>query len=44
MTHNLYHACMVCGRFVVVSHDSKVFEAMKEETSIEELTDHVIRT
>jgi simple sugar transport system ATP-binding protein len=44
VTHNLYHAYMVCDRFVVMSHGTKVFEAAKKDTSIEELTDHVIRT
>jgi simple sugar transport system ATP-binding protein len=44
VTHNLYHAFMVCDRFVVMSHGAKVFEARKEDTSIEEVTDHVIRT
>lgn len=44
VTHNLYHAYMVCDRFVVMSHGTKVFEAEKKDTTIEELTDHVIRT
>jgi simple sugar transport system ATP-binding protein len=44
VTHNLYHAYMVCDRFVVMSHGTKVFEADKKDTTIEELTDHVIRT
>jgi simple sugar transport system ATP-binding protein len=44
VTHNLYHAFMVCDRFVVMSHGTKVFEADKKDTTIEELTDHVIRT
>ncbi len=44
VTHNLYHAFMVCDRFVVMSHGTKVFEAAKADTTIEELTDHVIRT
>ncbi len=44
VTHNLYHAFMVCDRFVVMSHGQVVFEAAKEETTIEDLTDHVIRT
>lgn len=44
VTHNLYHAFMVCDRFVVMSHGSKVFEARKSDTTIEEVTDHVIRT
>jgi simple sugar transport system ATP-binding protein len=35
---------MVCDRFVVMSHGTKVFEAEKKDTSIEEVTDHVIRT
>ena len=44
VTHNLYHAFQVCDRFVVMSHGAKVFEARKEDTTIEEVTDHVIRT
>jgi simple sugar transport system ATP-binding protein len=44
VTHNLYHAFMVCDRFVVMSHGTKVFEANKQDTSIAEVTDHVIRT
>jgi DNA-binding LacI/PurR family transcriptional regulator len=44
VTHNLCHAFMVGDRFVVMSHGSKVFEADKKDTTIEELTDHVIRT
>jgi len=44
VTHNLYHAFMVCDRFVVMSHGEKVFEADKKDTTIEEVTDHVIRT
>ena len=44
VTHNIYHAFRVCDRFVVMSHGTKVFEARKEDTSIEEVTDHVIRT
>jgi simple sugar transport system ATP-binding protein len=44
VTHNIYHAFMVCDRFVVMSHGTKVFEADKADTTIEELTDHVIRT
>lgn len=44
VTHNLYHAFQVCDRFVVMSHGRKVFEARKEDTTIEEVTDHVIRT
>jgi simple sugar transport system ATP-binding protein len=43
VTHNLYHAFMVCDRFVVMSHGTAVYEARKEDTSIQELTDHVVR-
>ena len=44
VTHNLYHAFMVCDRFVVMSHGTAVFEARKADTTIQEVTDHVIRT
>jgi simple sugar transport system ATP-binding protein len=44
VTHNLYHAFMVCDRFVVMNHGRKVFEALKDETSIEEVTKHVVLT
>jgi simple sugar transport system ATP-binding protein len=43
-THNLYHAFMVCDRFVVMSHGTKVFETAKKDTAIEDVTDHAIRT
>jgi simple sugar transport system ATP-binding protein len=35
---------MVCDSFVVMSHGTEVFEASKADTTIEEVTDHVIRT
>jgi simple sugar transport system ATP-binding protein len=35
---------MVCDRFVVMNHGRKVFEALKDETSIEEVTKHVVLT
>jgi simple sugar transport system ATP-binding protein len=44
VTHNLYHAFRVCDRFVVMSHGTKVFEAAKKDTTIEEVTHHVIGT
>ena len=44
VTHNLYHAYMVCDRFLVMNHGRKVFEASKDETTIEELTRHVVLT
>jgi simple sugar transport system ATP-binding protein len=42
VTHNLYHAYQVCDRFVVISHGQKVLDIPKKDTSIEELTQHVI--
>lgn len=43
VTHNLYHAYQVCDRFVVMSHGKKSIEVRREDTTIEELTDHVIK-
>jgi simple sugar transport system ATP-binding protein len=42
VTHNLYHAYQVCDRFVVMSHGQKVHEVLKQDTTIEKLTQHVI--
>jgi simple sugar transport system ATP-binding protein len=44
VTHNLYHAYQVCDRFVVMSHGQKVYDVAKGDTSIEELTRHVVLT
>lgn len=44
VTHNLYHAYRVCDRFVIMSHGTKVFDVRKEETTIKELTEHVVLT
>ena len=44
MTHNLYHAYQVCDRFVIMSHGTKVFDVAKADTTIEELTQHVVLT
>jgi simple sugar transport system ATP-binding protein len=44
VTHNLYHAYQVCDRFVVMSHGRKVYDVAKGETTIEELTRHVVLT
>jgi simple sugar transport system ATP-binding protein len=44
VTHNLYHAFQVCDRFVVMSHGRKVYDTVKSETSIEELTSRVVLT
>lgn len=42
VTHNLYHAFQVCDRFVVMSHGRSAFEVDKKDTTIEEITKHVI--
>ncbi|GLQ57988.1 ATP-binding cassette domain-containing protein [Devosia nitrariae] len=44
VTHNLYHAYQVCDRFVIMSHGTKVFDVAKAETTIGELTQHVVLT
>jgi len=44
VTHNLYHAFQVCDRFVVMSHGRSVFEVNKADTTMQEITEHVIRT
>lgn len=43
VTHNLYHAYQVCDRFVVMSHGRKSIEVRREDTTIDELTEHVIK-
>lgn len=43
VTHNLYHAYQVCDRFVVMSRGQKIYDVPKRDTTIEELTQHVIR-
>lgn len=44
VTHNLYHAYQVCDRFVIMSHGTKVFDVAKADTTIEQLTQHVVLT
>lgn len=44
VTHNLYHAYLVCDRFVIMSHGTKVFDVARADTTIEELTQHVVLT
>jgi len=44
VTHNLYHAYQVCDRFVIMSHGTKVFDVARADTTIEELTRHVVLT
>jgi simple sugar transport system ATP-binding protein len=41
VTHNLYDAYRLCDRFTVVAHGRVVLQAKKEETSVEDLTEHV---
>ena len=43
VTHNLYQAFQVCDRFVVMSHGRKIFEKNKGDTSLDEVTEHVIK-
>jgi len=43
VTHNLYHAYQVCDRFVVMNRGEKVLDMPKQETTIDELTQYVIR-
>ena len=43
VTHNLYQAFQVCDRFVVMSHGKKIFEKNKVDTSLEEVTEQVIK-
>jgi len=42
VTHNLYHAFKVCDRFVVMAHGRTVRSVLKEETSLNELTDLIM--
>jgi simple sugar transport system ATP-binding protein len=44
VTHNLYHAYQVCDRFVIMSHGTKVYDVSKADTTIDELTKHVVLT
>ena len=43
VTHNLYHAYQVCDRFVVMSHGKKTLDILKDETTIDQLTQYVIK-
>ena len=42
ITHNLHHAYQICDRFVVMNRGRVAFEATKEQTNVDELTQHVI--
>ena len=39
VTHNLYHAFRVCDRFSIMAHGQNVKDALKADTSLNELTD-----
>jgi simple sugar transport system ATP-binding protein len=43
VTHNLFDAYRICDRFVVMARGQVVFQATREETSVEELIEHVSR-
>ncbi|MCC5875947.1 MAG: sugar ABC transporter ATP-binding protein [Candidatus Sumerlaeia bacterium] len=43
VTHNIYHGYQVADRFVVLSHGEKIMDVEKKDTSVEELTDLVVR-
>lgn len=43
ITHNLYHAYAVADRFVVLVRGEKVGDCLKKDTSIEELTELLIK-
>lgn len=44
VTHNIYHAYQVCDRFVIMSHGTKVFDVLKADTDIAQLTEYVVLT
>jgi simple sugar transport system ATP-binding protein len=41
VTHNLFDAYRLCDRFIVVARGEKVFEATRDQTSIDELIERV---
>jgi simple sugar transport system ATP-binding protein len=41
VTHDLFDAYRVCDRFVVIARGQKVFEARRDETTVEELIEKV---
>jgi simple sugar transport system ATP-binding protein len=43
VTHNLYDAYRICDRFVVLSRGRVVHEAVKADTSVDQLTERVSR-
>jgi simple sugar transport system ATP-binding protein len=43
VTHNLHDAYTLCDRFTVMSHGRVAYQATREETSVEDLTERVSR-
>lgn len=43
VTHNLYDAYRICNRFVVMARGQVVFRATQQQTSVDELIEHVSR-
>lgn len=43
VTHNIYHGYQVADRFVVLSHGTKIMDVAKENTSIKELTEVIVK-
>ena len=43
VTHNLYHAFRVCDRFAILAHGQNVQSTLKSDTSLNELTDIIMR-
>lgn len=43
VTHNIYHGYKVADRFVVLSHGQRILNVTKNDTSIEELTEIIVR-
>lgn len=44
ITHNLYHVFDVANRFVVIARGKKMAEVKKEETSLDELSELVVKS
>lgn len=42
VTHSLYHAFRVCGRFSILANGQNVRDCLKSETSLNELTDIIM--
>ena len=42
VTHNMYHGYQTCDRFVILSHGKRILDVLKEQTSIQELTNIIV--